>query len=503
MVSKSSDRISGSKTQSWHFVVVVISSLALGWSCQPVPATLETKIELVSWAWVEEVEAIMVVTTVEEADPFRTHGRLELSWLDAEGGELYRALYNTSQRANPVPPEAFGVLNLQDNSVESAGIEAYMEVSLGGFTLLTDSCTDRQDGLLSVAWVIRPPSSLTGPVEIRARVLPNRQDSSEWATLGTLETVDGSWRVAGVPAQSVLFEARLPAPFDVMLEEGSATEAIQELEELWNEAGDPRTIRAIRTRALQQIGEDGFFETGDESYALADFRTVYEWYLMSPDVLRLRVPVEGDLAPERLLYLAIAVGTEHAKAAREGGEYVMPNIDVTAAVANVDPWVVSAALFVARKQDIDLDIGDLLERWQGSMPWDETCSEQALLYLSAVPEADLAGMTAMPPEFAALAEVDPDGVEIQPWIFLSSGQWDPDLTLFERGGGLALEVLDSTMDPISKRSVDSDATTVKLSATRNYYSFRYLDGLIHGESRFIEGTAGTFVRMAVAVEGGV
>ncbi len=104
---------------------------------------------------------------------------------------------------------------------------------------------------------------------------------------------------------------------------------------------------------------------------------------------------------------------------------------------------------------------------------------------------------------AKLDEVNPEGVEIQPWIFLSSGQWDPDLTLFERGGGLVLEVLDSTMDPISKRSVGSDATTVKLSATRNYYSFRYLDGLIHGESRFIEGTAGTFVRMAVAVEGGV
>jgi hypothetical protein len=75
--------------------------------------------------------------------------------------------------------------------------------------------------------------------------------------------------------------------------------------------------------------------------------------------------------------------------------------------------------------------------------------------------------------------------------------------LFERSGGLVLEVLDSTMDSISKRSVGSGETTVKLSATRNYYSFRYLDDLMHGESRFIEGTAGTFVRMAISIQGGV
>ncbi len=117
----------------------------------------------------------MLVTEIDEADPWRTHGRLELSWLDPEGNELFRALYNTSQRANPVPPEAFGVLKLEDGSVENAGIEAYMEVSVAGFTLLTDSCTERRDGLLSVAWVIRPPNSLEGPVELRARVLPECQ----------------------------------------------------------------------------------------------------------------------------------------------------------------------------------------------------------------------------------------------------------------------------------------------------------------------------------------
>jgi hypothetical protein len=295
-----------------------------------------------------------------------------------------------------------------------------------------------------------------------------------------------------------------------MLEEGDATSAVRALVELWDEGGDPRTIRAVRTRALREIGKAGSFAVGNESYSLADIRFVYEWLLMKPDVLHFRLPVDGDLAPERLLYLAVAVGHEHAEPAREGGAigaYVMPEIDLHAALGSVDPWVVSAALFMARKQEIEVDLGDLLARWQGSNAWDETCTEQALLYLASRPPADLAqglvGIAEIPPEVAGLAEANADGVEIQAWLYLSSAEWDPDLDLLEPGKGLFLEVRDSTMDVINERPVPSEAGTMNVSATRNYYSHRYLDGLMHGESLFIEGVRGTFVRMAVAVKGGV
>ena len=118
------------------------------------------------------------------------------------------------------------------------------------------------------------------------------------------------------------------------------------------------------TVTLRDLGEAGAFAAGDESYGLADIRTVYEWWLMQPDVLHFRLPVEGDLAPERLLHLAVAVGEEHAEPAQGSGTYVLPEIDVPAALESADPWVVSAVLFVARKQDIELDIGELLARWQ-------------------------------------------------------------------------------------------------------------------------------------------
>jgi len=488
-------------------LALVIAVLALGWSCQPGPAPTAAHANLASWAWLEEVDAILLVTSVEEADPFRTHGRLELSWLDSEGRELYRAFYNTSSRANPGPPEAFGVFNLEDDTFESAGIQGDWEVTLAGFTMLTDSAAERQGGLLSVAWAIRPPQSLTGPIELRARVLPKRSDSGEWAPLGKLEFVDGAWRVADAASRESEYEGRLPAPFGIMLEEGNPTSALRDLSGLWDEGGDPRTIQAIRTRALREIGEAGSFSAGNDSYNLADIRFVYEWMLMSPDVLRFRLPVKGDLPPERLLYLAVAVGTEHAEPASENREYVLPEIDLPAALGSPDPWLVSAALFMARKQNLEVEIESLLKRWQGTNAWDEACTDQALLYLASRPATDLAqgfaDVAELPPEVAGLVDAKENTVEIQTLVFLSSGEWDPDLHLLEAGKGLVLEVRDSTMDVITERPATSDTGTLDLSPTRNYYSFRYLDEPMHGESRFIDGVAGTFVRMAVAVQGGV
>jgi hypothetical protein len=486
---------------------IVIAVLALGWSCQPVSIPPNPQIDLVQWAWIEESETLLVVTSVAEPEPFRTHGRFELSWLNNDGRELFRALYNTSSRANPVPPEAFGVFDIEDDSVKSAGLEGDWDVTVDGFTLLTDSATVRRDGSLFVNWAIRPPKSLTGPVSLRARVLPKRSDSGEWTQIGTLEIVDGGWQIAEVDLIGEGSDLLPPEPFSSMIADGEAAAALRMLSGFWDRGEDSTMIRAIRTRALQAIGSTGSFSVGDESYPLADIRTVYEWMIMKPDVLRFRLPIEGDLEPERFLYLAVTMGKEHIEPARGAGEYVLPEIDQYSSLNSADPWVVSAALFMARKQDIELELPDLLARWQSSDPWDETCTEQALLYLASRPSHYLtqgsAGMVGLPHEVASLAEANRGRVEIQPWLFLSSAEWDPDLALLEPGNGLVLEVRDSTMDVITEQPVPSETGTMDVSATRNYYSFRYLDGPMHGESRFVEGTKGTFVRMAVAVQGGV
>ena len=486
---------------------VVIAVLALGWSCQPVPILPSPQIDLVQWAWIEESETLLLVTSVAEPEPFRTHGRFELSWLESDGGELFRALYNTSSRANPVPPEAFGVFDIEDDSVKSAGIEGDWEVNVDDFTLLTDSATVRRDGSLFVNWAIRPPKSLTGPVSLRARVLPKRSESGEWVQIGTLEKVDGGWQIAEVDSIGEASDLLPPEPFSSMIADGEATAALRMLADFWDRGEDSTTIQTIRTHALQAISSSGTFSVGGDSYPLADIRTVFEWMIMKPDVLRFRLPIKGDLEPERFLYLAVTMGKEHIEPARGAGKYVLPEIDLHASLDSADPWVVSAALFMARKQDIELEFQNLLARWQSSNPWDESCTEQALLYLASRPSRYLtqgsAGMEGLPNEVANLAEASRGHVEIQPWLFLTSAEWDPDLALLEPGNHLVLEVRDSTMDVITEQPVPPETGTMDVSATRNYYSLRYLDGLMHGESRFVEGTKGTFVRMAVAVQGGV
>lgn len=296
-------------------------------------------------------------------------------------------------------------------------------------------------------------------------------------------------------------------PFGSRLENGDPAAALRALENLWRQGDDPDAIAALRAAAVAALGEVGSYAVGAETYQLRDVRQVHEWWLQRPDILRYRVPVAGDLAPDRLLVLAVVRGGEHVEPAREGSAYVLPAIDLPAALASADPWLVSAALFVARKQDVTLDVDALLARWRSPLPWDAVCTEQALLYLARLPRTELeratAGATAWPSEVTDLVAAGPDGVELQPWLFLASGDWSPDLVVLERGPGLVLELRDSTMDVISERPLAAVDHTVRLATTGNFYSLRYLDGAMHGETRFVDGTAGTYVRLAVAVVGGV
>jgi hypothetical protein len=258
-----------------------------------------------------------------------------------------------------------------------------------------------------------------------------------------------------------------------------------------------------KARTLRAVAEAGAFHVGKDSYVLSDLRAVHEWLLLKPDVLHFRVPVEADLDPQRLLYLAMTVGEEHETSAN-GGEYVLPDIDVAGALGSADPWVVSAALFLARKQELELDAETLLQRWQSGGPWDDVCTEQALLYLAGhASTAALVGEDGVPREVAELVPMPADGFELQPWLLLSSGEWEPRLTPLDLGSGLVLEVRDSTMEPFSEREVPPGTQTLELPVTQSFYSLKYLSGAMHGQSRFTTGTPGCFVRMAVSVLGGV
>lgn len=174
--------------------ILPLAVIGLGLSCGPEPPNAPVDVTLDRCVWFADDAALMVVTIVPEPDPFRTHGRLELSWTDVSGRELFRALYNTCSRPNPVPPQVFGVLNLETGAVESAGIEARWEVALGGFALTPDSVAVRREGTLVVNWAFRPSPTVNGHARLRARVIPKRGGATAWQPLASIERRDGGWR---------------------------------------------------------------------------------------------------------------------------------------------------------------------------------------------------------------------------------------------------------------------------------------------------------------------
>jgi len=481
--------------------VAAAGAVVVAGSCVPAQPVAEVLIVPGPSAWIEDPGVVLLAAQTPEPDPYRTHGRVELSLLDEKGREAFRALYNASSRANPVPPEAFGVVDLDAGTTESAGIEGEWEVDSGGFALVPDSVTVRRDGWLTVSWALRPAPSVEGSLEVRARVVPEGADTAPWRLLGTLVRDAAGWRFreASGPAPGV--PGPMPEPYAAMIASGRAVEVVRGAEEMWVRGVAPETIDAVRARALDAIAARGSFSTGDEVYAVDGIREVAEWLTARPDVLGYRVETAGDLPPERLLALAVAVGRPHSTAAGAGSEWALPDIDPAAAVRRTDPWVVSAALFLARKQGMALDAGAVLERWRGPWPWDAECARQARLYVAGAPWAaallDGAEPEELPDGLASLEAARPGVVEILPWAFRSSDRWGPALEPVEPEEGFELLTLDSTMEPIGRRPATGAVTTLELPPTGNSYQLQVSGGPLRGESRFIQGHGGAFVRLAV------
>ncbi|MEX1309470.1 MAG: hypothetical protein AB1Z65_03540 [Candidatus Sulfomarinibacteraceae bacterium] len=297
---------------------------------------------------------------------------------------------------------------------------------------------------------------------------------------------------------------RVPEPYATMLDDGRAVEVLRGLESMWSEGVADDTIEAVRARAVDAVVRAGSFSTGDETTSVDDLREVAEWLAATPDVLAFRVEVAGDLAPQRLVALAVAEGRAHRDPpASESSVWVLPEIDLADAIDRSDPWLVSAALFLARKQNVELDAAAVVARWTGPKPWDDECSTQALLFLARdAYSGDDSGWRADPRlvhELATIGPATPGEIEILPWAFVASDRWASTLEPYEPSAAPTVVTRDSTMDPIGRHPAVLDGMTLILPATRNFLELEIDDGARTGVSRSVQGTGGTFVRLAIPV----
>lgn len=156
------------------------------------------------------------------------------------------------------------------------------------------------------------------------------------------------------------------------------------------------------------------------SERLEDFKMIYLSLIIQPDTLYYYVDIDNELQPERFYYLSIV---KEVDISREG---------VMELIKSYDPWIVSAGLFLARKEKLLIPVHEVLRCWS-DVPhlWDETCTEQALLYFAAQEDEDIKGFKIengdIVIELRKLQDVDTEKNNVQ--IFAVDNMHSADLSI--------------------------------------------------------------------------
>jgi hypothetical protein len=113
-------------------------------------------------------------------------------------------------------------------------------------------------------------------------------------------------------------------------------------------------------------------------------RLFTDLYMGKPDVYSFLVPVPGGLDYNRFCYLLIAQGRLQQVSNDTLLNPSSSRFKLQVALNSADPWLVSAALFFARKQETPtISPQAVIDRWQARPDlWDEDCTRLALHFLA-------------------------------------------------------------------------------------------------------------------------
>ena len=152
------------------------------------------------------------------------------------------------------------------------------------------------------------------------------------------------------------------------------------------------TLDRHKQRILAGLSNSAVFATGRQAYTLDDLKHYFtEVLLPRPDILRHDLNLSAELPLARLLHLYAVMGRDQLKTGNNLlFKPAVPRVDLTKALASPDHWLVSAALFLARKGQGEIEPKAVIARWE-SRPdlWDEVCTEQALLFFAGRTPSEL------------------------------------------------------------------------------------------------------------------
>ncbi len=183
--------------------------------------------------------------------------------------------------------------------------------------------------------------------------------------------------ISQIPSYSILYEQVL-----LLEREGKLIEALRIIPEVYA-AEIPVdsfyvTLENKRQQLLEAVSQKEIsFPVGREEYRCAGIQQLFrDLYLKKPDPYHQIIEPSADIDFNRFFYLMIIKGHDQK-------DSVSP-FNMQSALTEADPWLVSGALFLERKQKTDtITPQDVIDRWQ-SRPdlWDEECTRQALLFLA-------------------------------------------------------------------------------------------------------------------------
>lgn len=183
--------------------------------------------------------------------------------------------------------------------------------------------------------------------------------------------------VSQVPGYSVLYEQLL-----LLEREGKLIEALRIIPEVYA-AEIPVdsfyvTLENKRQQLLEAVSQKEIsFPVGKEEYRFAGIRQLFiDLHLKKPEPYHQTAEPSADIDLDRFFYLMIIIGQD----LKDSGS----RFNMQSALTEADPWLVSGALSLDRKQETHtITPQGVIDRWQ-SRPdlWDEECTRQALLFLA-------------------------------------------------------------------------------------------------------------------------
>ncbi len=269
-----------------------------------------------------------------------------------------------------------------------------------------------------------------------------------------------------------------------------------------------RTLERRILGVIAGLDDEAGFVLGQESYQVGDLALLFQRVLLpQPEIHYSRLDLGRELPLARFLYLCVVAGRPHPRPPSSSVlQYALPRLDLVRALASPDPWLVSAALFMARKGLGRLRARQVMQRWQARPDlWDQVCTDQALLFLAGRPRAELEGLkpgdAMLGRELLRLRALDPrKAAGVRVWLCWA-GSLDPASAHYLRRPDCAgLKVSDATR-PQRRLSPACSAGFLRLAPGK--YHVEYVSSRARGRSMAFPCRPGLVVRVVVPVLGHV